>query len=176
MKDETYLKKLNKILGISPEVAEQAAIQRKIQQGDTVGIPDEEIEKFRELEGVIYFLQAPELFHSRVCAWCDASFFVSRLNVAHCSYSCLEAHIWEDYGVKWRRRENMELMVKEVYGGNEPLWVRNLPRLQKALLKLTEALGTSPKESESSPSVPTSSPTVKSSSLKQSIPIPKISS
>lgn len=139
MKIDTYANKLNELLGITEKVEEvKKTVAAK--KGKIIGVTEEEIDTYRAREGIVYFLQAPELFHPRTCKQCEAPFLVSRLHVSCCSYECIARWCEVNYGVTWSRKDDLELMVKEVYEGNEPLWVTNLPMLQKALKKITEAL------------------------------------
>jgi len=135
LKKETAKDRLAKLLGLEV-VKEETEKKEKIRQGNTEGVTEEEIQNFREFEAIVYYLQAPQLFHPRLCKQCGAPFLVSRLQVAYCSYNCIEYSIYANYGIKWTRSTDKEVMVKEVYGGNEPLWIRNVWTLQKALEKL----------------------------------------
>lgn len=98
-----------------------------------IAIEESEIDSFREAQGLLYFFAAPELFTPRVCKLCELPFLVSRKQVAYCSYVCLKKDLYDRLGVNWSRATDMELMVKQVYEGNEPLWVRNLNRVQEML-------------------------------------------
>ena len=141
MKRETYANKLNELLGITKEVSE-VQIKLAAKKGRIIGITEEEIAVYREREAVKYFLQAPGLFHSRVCSQCGAPFLVSRLHVSTCSYECINRYCTENFGVSWSRANDLELAVKEVWGGNEPLIIKNLSTLQKALEKILETQNT----------------------------------
>lgn len=176
MKKETAEERLNKLLGIDPEMiardkARKAALEAK-RSGKLQGISEEEIEKFREMQGIVYFLQAPALFHFKVCPHCKAEFFVSRLFVSHCSYTCIRATVLEELGHEWEKGNDLEALANDpqVWNGNEPIWIRNLPRLKAMLERIsyepTESLETdSPQTSiESSPTT-TSQVEVTSSSI-----------
>jgi hypothetical protein len=141
VKSETYQAKLNELLGIAPEVAEKVKQKVEAKKGNIIGITEDEITERRKMEGLVYFLQAPELFHPRVCKRCGEPFLVSRLHVAYCSYLCIRNDMREKWAIEWRNgSSDMELMVKEVYEGNEPLWVGDLQTLQNVLTRVTEAL------------------------------------
>lgn len=181
MKQETYLNKLNELLGIDPGVAQQIKKKVEAKKGNVIGVTEDEIQEYREAEGILYFLEAPHLFHARVCKRCEEPFLVSRLHVAYCSYNCIEHSIWDLYGVKWSRSTQLEtdpeLVVREVFEGNEPIWIRRLPTLQKALIKLTNALVQLQEESESSQVVTSpsevSTPSPSRPIQTSQIPIPK---
>lgn len=143
MKPDTYKDKLNALLGITPDVVEKIEQKKAGKLGNIIGVTEEEIDERREMEGLIYFLQAPELFHARVCKHCEEPFLVSRLHVAYCSYQCIQNDMKKNWGTYWSRTADMERMVLEVYEGNEPLWLRNLPMLQRALTILNSTLETS---------------------------------
>ncbi len=180
MKRETTINKLNALLGITDDVVQEIKKKESIKKGRVIGITEDEIQTYRQAEGVSYFLQAPELFHARVCKNCGEPFLVSRLHVAYCSYDCIAASVWNDYGVVWSRERQLdsdpEQLVKEIFDGNEPLWIRNLPMLQKALSVTTAALEKTTNSSTESPSSETNtSSTAKSSISTTKIPIPKLS-
>jgi hypothetical protein len=134
MKKETTLDKLNAILGIKA-AAEELKVKSS---GKTVGISEDEIQTWREIQGLIYFLQAPALFQPRVCKNCNTKFVVSRLYVAFCSYLCIKEDL-RNKGIEWTRDSNIEELVlsKHVYEGNEPLWVKE-PTLSKLREMLDE--------------------------------------
>jgi hypothetical protein len=135
VKKETYANKLAELLGIQDVVDTSAYSDKPIGKRSKrfAGLSESEITKYREGTALYYFFQAPELFQPRICAHCEAPFLVSRHQVALCSYDCLEREIEKIAGVKWSRHGDMELMVKEVYDGNEPLIIKNLDRINKVL-------------------------------------------
>lgn len=140
MKIETAANKLAALLGLT-EVKEEVEKKAEIRKGNTQAVPEEEIQELREAQGIIYFLQAPGLFQSRICKACGSHFIVSRLYVAFCSYQCIEADFKERFKVEWRKGEgikDIESVVQDVYEGNEPIWVRsqNLDRLYSILTAL----------------------------------------
>lgn len=151
MKRETQLDKLNALLGISKK-AEEVKIKST---GNTVGITEDKIQKWREIQGVIYFLQAPALFSPKTCTNCGMKFTVSRLFVSCCSYDCITESL-RKIGITWEKGSNLESLAldPQVYDGNEPLWVRQptLLRLQEILHELlnpeTDASLTKTSESE----------------------------
>jgi hypothetical protein len=108
-------------------------LQKKNKSG-LQGITEEEIQTFREAQGVIYFLQAPELFKQNQCKHCEEFFLVSRRDVAYCSYTCIKLSLAE-LGIEWSRDGKFEELAKDpsVYDGNEPIWIRNLDRIKKVL-------------------------------------------
>lgn len=137
MKKETTAKKLAALLGLT-EVHEKVEEKKKQRQGIIEGITEEEIQNFREAQGIIYFLQAPALFQYKVCKECGADFFVSRLYVAFCSYSCIRNNL-NKMGFEWKKGHDIEALIAdpEVYKGNEPVWITQLPSLRKALETIT---------------------------------------
>lgn len=138
MKKETYQEKLAKLLGLET-VHQQVKEEEKTRVGNIQGVSEEKIQSFREAQGIIYFLQAPALFHSRTCLQCNIPFMVSRLNVAYCSYLCISESLAE-IGIDWNPGEKeIEAKVTSAYEGNEPIWIRNLDSLRKALEVLSEA-------------------------------------
>lgn len=135
MKRETQLDKLNALLGISKK-AEEVKVKST---GNTVGITEDKIQKWREIQGIIYFLQAPALFTPKTCKNCGSKFVVSRLYVAYCSYDCITESL-RKLGIEWTKGTDPEALAldPQVYNGNEPLWVRQptLSRLQEILQEL----------------------------------------
>lgn len=133
MKKETYLQKMAALfddVDLPPEILAPEKIGTKANPLD-IAIKEEEIARFRARQGLVYFLLAPELFFPRTCRKCEAPFLVSRKQVAYCSYNCLQHDIKDNFGIRWERMDNMELTVKEVWDGNEPLWVNNLDQIQQ---------------------------------------------
>jgi hypothetical protein len=149
MKAETTREKLNALLGLLDD-DETAAVVEKVQEekarqeqsrvGIHVGIPEAEIQKFREMQGIIYFLMAPQLWQSKTCPNCGIPFMVSRLFVAYCSYDCINESLRNILGNDWSRLDDLEKVVvdPQVYDGNEPIWIRNIPRFKKVLASLIE--------------------------------------
>jgi endogenous inhibitor of DNA gyrase (YacG/DUF329 family) len=142
MKVETAAEKLNKLLGIDPDIIErdkrrQAALEAQ-RTGRLQGISEAEIQKFREMQGIIYFLQAPELFHLKKCPNCQTPFMVSRLFVAFCSYECIRESLRHILGGEWEKIKDLESLAvdPQVWNGNEPIWIRNLPKLKMVLESL----------------------------------------
>ncbi len=131
MKKETYAEKLNRMLGITAEV-EVVKEKEKSRKGNIEGITEDEIQSFRAAQGILYFLQAPELFQAKVCPHCKASFLVSRLYVGYCSYTCIRKSLNEQ-GFEWRKGQDIESVINDVYEGNEPLWIKNLPLLKSKI-------------------------------------------
>ncbi len=142
MKTETYEQKMAELFGISTEVVEKVKVQRNQleakRSGKIQGISEFEIQKFREMQAVIYFLQAPQLFHLKVCPRCEQPFMVSRLFVGFCSYDCIREQIRDELGTNWEKSRDLEALAVDphVWNGNEPLWIRNLPRLKEILEQL----------------------------------------
>lgn len=136
MKKETQLDKLNALLGITKQV-EEVKIKST---GNTVGISEETIQKWREIQGIIYFLQAPALFSSKTCKNCNTKFLVSRLYVAFCSYDCITESL-RKLGITWEKGSNPEALAldPQVYDGNEPIWIQQptLSRLKEILQEFT---------------------------------------
>lgn len=127
---------LNALLGITEKVAE---VQTRT-TGRIVGVTEAEIQEFREGQGLIYYLLAPELFTPRVCANpdCGEPFLVSRKHVSYCSYSCINTSL-NKMGLKFHKGNDLETLAQDpqVYNGNEPIWIR-----QPSLIKALETLQT----------------------------------
>lgn len=143
MKAETRAAKLAALLGIS-EVVEKH-VEKKNNRNKFVEVPEDKIQDFRAAQGLIYFLQAPELFKMRLCSWreCQQPFAVSRQFVSVCSYTCLKDSL-ADIGIDWNRdgtsdREKIEMTIDGIWEGQEPLWIREpmLTRLQERLSLLS---------------------------------------
>ena len=134
MKKETYQAKLAKLLGMAPPPEES-----KKNLNVAVSVPEANIQEFRAMQGVVYFLQAPELFTPKVCTHCGESFLVSRQYVKCCSYTCIRMELREA-GIEWSKGHDLEALANDpnVYEGNEPIWIRNLDRLRAVLDKLAE--------------------------------------
>jgi hypothetical protein len=145
------------------KVKEEVETRELARQGNTQAISEEMIQDFRAAQGIIYFLQAPELFQLKVCKHCGAHFYVSRLYVAFCSYTCIKNSLRE-MGVSWRKGEDIDSLIQDpqIFNGQEPIWIRNLPMLRKCLEDLT-SLPSLQKVSESM-EPPDLSPPVKSGS------------
>lgn len=135
MKQETIANKLAKLLKIEDKVDTTAYSDKPVSKRSKrfAGIPEEEIQTYREGQALILFFQAPELYTPKICKHCGTSFLVSRHQVSYCSYDCVERECLKITGVKWTRKKDMELMVKEVWEGNEPLIIRNIDRIRKVL-------------------------------------------
>lgn len=153
MKRSTKENKLNALLGITEEVAD--VLVRS--SGSSIGVTEEEIQEFRELQGVSYFLQAPALFTHKTCPKCEQHFLVSRKYVKYCSYQCLKLSLREQ-GVEWSKGHDLEAVANDpqVYNGNEPIWIRH-----SVLKRLKEILDVIPNTTES----PTTSSTTKETEL-----------
>lgn len=133
MRKETYLAKMAALLDLDiPEEAIKPKEPDKRNPHETA-VEEAEIARFRAKQGVVYFLLAPKLFHPRTCRKCEAPFLVSRKQVAYCSYECLQHDIRDNFGIRWERLDDMELTAKEVWEGNEPLWVNNLDQIQEVI-------------------------------------------
>lgn len=143
MKAETRAAKLAELLGIKVEV--EAHVEKKKNRNKIIEVPEDKIQDFRAAQGLIYFLQAPELFKMRFCSWreCQQPFAVSRQFVSVCSYTCLKDSL-ADIGIDWNRdgtsdREKIEMTINSIWEGQEPLWIREpmLTRLQERLSLLS---------------------------------------
>ncbi len=174
MKTETKLEKLNRLLGIHEKVEEV----KTRTTGKLVGITEEEIQEFREAQGLFYFLAAPKLFTARICGHCGEPFLVSRKNVAFCTYTCIRMSLRKQ-GIEWSKGKDLELLANDpqVYNGNEPIWIRhtNLTKLKEALSILSTLLDDPESPYELSPPNPLKSgtsysieTTTSSKTLKQS--------
>lgn len=167
MKRETQLDKLNALLGINKEVVQEVKAKTT---GNTVGITEDNIQKWRELQGIVYFLQAPALFQPKSCANCGTKFVVSRLFVSCCSYDCITESLRKQ-GIEWSKGSDLEALTidPQVYNGNEPIWIRQptLSRLQEILASLLNPETDSSQTKTSEPEL-TGSDTVPDSKISQS--------
>jgi endogenous inhibitor of DNA gyrase (YacG/DUF329 family) len=150
--------RLNALLGLTKKAEEVNT--RSI--GRFYGITEDELQEFREAQGLIYFLQAPALFTPKTCPHCGEHFLVSRQFVAFCSYTCIRKDL-EAKGFRWDKGHDIEELVNdpEVYKGNEPLWIRS-STLKQALKVLTNLLENGPKDlptQSTMPNSPSSPPT-----------------
>lgn len=134
MKQETAAAKFAALFGIEEKV-EEVKVRST---GKLIGVSEDEIQKYREAQGLWYFLQAPALFTMKKCKRenCGEIFAVSRKYVAFCSYDCIRLDL-KDQGIDWNRRRNYDIealvMDPDVYEGNEPIWIR-----ESVLQKLRE--------------------------------------
>lgn len=141
MKQSTVANKLAALLGIADKVdiPEKFQDPKAKKNGRTgyVAVNEEDIQEFREAQGVIYFLQAPALFQYKKCENCGDTFLVSRRFVACCSYNCIK-HSLEKKGMSWSKGHDLEALAMDpqVYDGNEPIWIRNLDKLENVLSRL----------------------------------------
>jgi hypothetical protein len=156
MKAETAQEKLNRMLGLAPEKV--AEVKAKT-TGKVVEVSEDDIQEFREAQGLLYFLKAPELFTYKVCKHCGDGFLVSRMYVGFCSYTCIRKELEKD-GIKWRKGNDIEALVADVYEGNEPIWLRT-----RVLKKLLEMVSRPPNESEAVKSILPSEPVSGSESV-----------
>lgn len=145
MKKVTYANKLAALLGIDQKVVEKAGYvdpkkKKSTSTSGPVGLQENQIQELREMQGLWYFLQAPELFSAKKCPHCGIDFLVSRPFVAFCSYTCIEKDFERKTGILWKKGQDPEALAKEVYEGNEPIWVRNLDRIRKVLNTIEEGL------------------------------------
>jgi len=140
MKKETYQNKLAELLGLDQFIVDTAKASSKSKpksEDKFVGITEDEIQSFRAAQGLVYFLQAPELFSLKTCPHCGAEFLVSRQYVAFCSYTCISKDL-EAKGIAWSKGEDIDSLITAVYDGNEPIWVRNVDRIRQILDTLPE--------------------------------------
>lgn len=161
-KKENALSKLASLLGLTAQVEE---IKTKT-TGSSVGVTEDDIRFWREVQGVSYFLQAPSLFSPKICKNCDEPYVVSRLFVAYCSYSCIKESL-RAQGITWTRDKDLEALVMDphVYDGKEPLWVskQTLEKL-KDILQEMDNRGSLPSQSLLPPMKDTPEPEVTSMS------------
>lgn len=142
MKKETYAAKLLELLGdvvtVPDHIREQLNMAKenktKSKVNQYVAVPEQSIQNFRAAQGVIYFLQAPEVFKLNKCKHCKEQFLVSRKFVGYCSYTCIKVSL-NEMGFEWRKGENIEALVADpnVYNKNEPIWIKNLDKIKKIL-------------------------------------------
>lgn len=149
MKKDTRAAKLAELLGIAPVI--QQIVEKKSNTNKFVEVPEDKIEDFRAAQGLIYFLQAPELFTMKVCKHCKADFAVSRQFVNLCSYTCIKASLAE-IGIDWNRNdtsdtEKIEMTINGIWEGQEPLWLKS-----DMLTRIKTVLNTLPDENLSSTS------------------------
>lgn len=139
MKPTTAEAKLNALFG-DLFVKKVEEVKTKT-TGRVVGVTEEEIQEFREIQGILYFLQAPALFSHKVCGHCGADFYVSRKYVKYCSYTCIKLEMRKQ-GFEWRKGNDIEALVldPQVYEGNEPIWIssRSLQLIREMVLSLPE--------------------------------------
>lgn len=144
MKEETRLAKLAELLGIKTEV--EVHVEKKNNRNKFIEVPESEIQEFRAMQGVIYFLQAPELFTMQICKWreCQQPFAVSRQFVAFCSYTCIKDDL-ADRGIDWNRNgktdtDRIEEKINGIWEGQEPIWIREpqLSRIRSVLATLPD--------------------------------------
>jgi endogenous inhibitor of DNA gyrase (YacG/DUF329 family) len=164
--------RLNALLGLTTKIEE---VKTRV-NGSFYGITEDEIQEFREAQGLIYFLQAPALFTPKTCPHCGEHFLVSRQFVGFCSYTCIRKDL-EAKGFRWDKGRDIEELVNdpEVYKGNEPIWIRG-PALRKAHKVLTNLLENSTEEPPTllSPPSPVSQerPSTTMNSTTDSLPAP----
>lgn len=132
MKKETAEAKFAALFGLQEQTQEL-----KIKStGKLLGVTEDEIQKYREAQGLWYFLQAPALFTMKRCKResCGEIFAVSRKYVAYCSHECIRLSLL-DQGIKWSKAGDFEVLAQDpdVWEGNEPIWIR-----QSVLEKLEE--------------------------------------
>lgn len=169
MRKITQENKLNALLGLTAK-AEEVKVRST---GRIVGVTEEEIQEFREAQGLIYFLQAPALFTPKICPECEERFMVSRQYVKYCSYQCIKTSLVK-IGIKWSKGKDLERLAQDpqVFDGNEPLWIRQsvLMKLEEmASLSLPNLTPSTPEPVELSPSQE-SSPDITLSSEMSPIP------
>lgn len=153
--------KLNALLGITEQIQE---VEAKF-SGKVYGVTEPEIQNFREIQGIIYFLQAPALFSFKTCPECGEPFAVSRKYVGYCSHECIRKSL-NKQGLRWKKGDDLESLAldPQVWDGNEPIWIRStaLRRLQQILNDALENTNDTESVSESS-TVPPSLPEVSTS-------------
>lgn len=139
MKRETMQNKLASLLGLE-ELKVETPKEKKQRKRNSLaeGIREDELQEFRAVQGITYFLQAPELFSAKICPHCKETFLVSRQFVAFCSYTCIRKDL-ESIGIGWSRGKDIERLISEQYDGNEPIWIKNLDRLRTVLETLPES-------------------------------------
>lgn len=159
------------------QVAERT-VNRKQNRRDIVSITEEEIQAFREVQGIMYFFQAPALWTAAICKRqsCRAPFLVSRKYVAYCSYTCIEKNMLEEWGTTWTFHKDgpqgYEAAANHIYEGNEPLWIRNLKSLESCLAMLQQILS-STSSNQTNEGIPSSSTQELKSDSQSSVPTPQ---
>ena len=142
VKKVKHAAKLAELLGLDTadyshyetDVKKRVKLKRKL--GPRIqSITEDEIQNFREMQGIIYFLQAPALFSKKVCRRkeCGVTFLVSRKDVAYCSYNCIKRYIEDELGLQWYRDGQLEELINDpsVYNKNEPIWIKNLDKIRE---------------------------------------------
>jgi hypothetical protein len=138
VRKETIQNKLAELLGLTEFVVEvDKKGKPKPKTNAPIGVSEDEIQNFRAAQGLTYFLQAPELFSAKTCPHCGEGFLVSRKYVAFCSYTCIEKDL-EAKGIKWSRKGDIDSLIKDVYEGNEPIWIKNLEALQEVISSVVQ--------------------------------------
>jgi hypothetical protein len=155
MRAETTLNKLADLLGLDKSLVEKAApvasdpkvkrrVAKRAEEQNKLnrkfdGVAEDRIQEFRQAQGIVYFLQAPALFSHKICKHCGESFFVSRQQVAFCSYTCIKNSL-AALGINWQKGDDLEALVNDpqVFDGNEPIWIKNIDQLKEALRILCE--------------------------------------
>lgn len=141
---------MNELLGIT-EIAEKIIEKKqRVQRGVLDDLPEELIQEFRTLQGVILYLKAPKLFTSYICHWeeCKQPFMVTRRHIVYCSWECMRNGI-QSYGFDWEKGAGIEFdeakmlaLIEDrgLFAGQEPIWIRDLDILKVALQKLIDTV------------------------------------
>lgn len=122
-----YEEQLAELLGLDLPVKPITIPKKQI-----MAIEELDVQKQREMNGIGYFLQAPELFSHRECGWCGAEFLVSRRDIAYCGYEHLKLGL-NRMGVKWDKDKGFEGIVTDHFEGNEPIWIRRISDIHEIL-------------------------------------------
>ena len=138
MKAETAEQRLAALLGLSDKFQPKDPKKKTTNSPTNIAIEEADLQKQRRIEGVYYFLQAPDLFSTRVCKNCHEPFLVSRRNVAHCSYTCLKSSLLK-LGIEWTRDGDYIELAKDVWDNNEPLIITKVDQIQTILNKIKTA-------------------------------------
>jgi hypothetical protein len=136
MRRETVARKMMEALGL-------AVPEEKPKNDQPVAVKEDEIDRVREANALLYFFQAPELFYAKTCPHCGVGFLVSRRFVKCCSYTCIAKEL-EKIGIRWSTLKGEEgydyeidrVFIDRVYEGNEPLWIRNVDLIRSLCQEL----------------------------------------
>lgn len=120
-----YREELAKLLGL-----ELPVVPVKIPKKQIMAIDELETQRYREAEGIAYFLKAPQLFVARECLWCGSKFLVSRRHIAYCSYDHLKSGL-NRMGIQWNKDSSFEAIVHDEFQDNEPIWIRNISQIKE---------------------------------------------
>jgi hypothetical protein len=117
MKDETKLNKLAALFGLQEHVPAKPTPPDPRES-------EKAVQRSREAEATILYLEEPARFVTRKCGHCDEVFAVDRTNISMCSDTCRTKHLLEKFGIEvdLSKRTPTERW-RQGTGGREPLIV-----------------------------------------------------